>query len=167
MLRLSHSAFYTTPLNTAAAIGGTILRLPRRSLPVRQITHGNNGPTRQPQPVRTGQNHPSRPTRPGAHQNQIHNTKEQTHGHNPAHPTLSEARQSQPIEDPSHETAIAAAGRRPAPRRGQSSPSPLHPKGDRRPLHPCSRAEPRYAGGDYRIRTDDPLLAKQVLYQLS
>ena len=29
-------------------------------------------------------------------------------------------------------------------------------------------AEPRcFPGGDYRIRTDDPLLAKQVLYQLS
>ena len=30
---------------------------------------------------------------------------------------------------------------------------------------PNIRAEP--PGGDYRIRTDDPLLAKQVLYQLS
>ena len=26
---------------------------------------------------------------------------------------------------------------------------------------------PRDFGGDYRTRTDDPLLAKQVLYQLS
>ena len=30
-----------------------------------------------------------------------------------------------------------------------------------------ARGRASLAGGDYRIRTDDPLLAKQVLYQLS
>ena len=79
--------FYTTPLNTIATIGGTnlgaALAAPR-SHPVRQITNGRNERARQPQPACARQNPPSRPARPEAHQNQIHNTKEQTHSRDPA-----------------------------------------------------------------------------------
>ena len=65
-------------------------------------------------------------------------------------------------------------------KRPSSQGSALDPERDSHPFHPFTRcpeddyplaereAEPRYyPGGDYRIRTDDPLLAKQVLYQLS
>ncbi len=55
-----------------------------------------------------------------------------------SHPTLSGANTVKPIEEPSHEQT-PEAGRQ--------------------------TSDNRY--GDYRIRTDDPLLAKQMLYQLS
>ncbi len=34
-------------------------------------------------------------------------------------------------------------------------------------LNSVASGKRRRGGGDYRIRTDDPLLAKQMLYQLS
>ncbi len=54
------------------------------------------------------------------------------------HPTLSGANTVKPIEEPSHEQTPEAG-----------------------------RQTPDIGYGDYRIRTDDPLLAKQMLYQLS
>ena len=130
-------SLYPTPLNPANAIRGTTLDATNTTIPSGQtVTHDVNGPPQiqsqiqQPlDPLQT----PSCPARPGAHQNLIHNTKEQTTTHSIIlHPTLSGATRS---ADP--------------------QPNPM------KPHHIATRS------GDYRIRTDDPLLAKQVLYQLS
>ena len=101
-------------------------RLAPRSLPVRQITQCRNGlpcsrPQRQP---------PSRPAHPGAHQNQIYNTNEQTeHGANrPPHALGGGA--TAPMRNLSHEANHASAGLRPTPRqRTVVLWKPLHARG--------------------------------------
>ncbi len=67
----------------------------------------------------------------------------------------------------------------PNPTRGQSSSGhllsgmkgttvPFWVQGKALPsLNSVASGKRRRGGGDYRIRTDDPLLAKQMLYQLS
>jgi hypothetical protein len=89
-----------------------------------------------------------------------------------------------PIEDPSYETSALGSPSvgLPIAQEGDRNLHPLRPDPERdsRPFHPFNQvskgrlsfggARGRASllpGGDYRIRTDDPLLAKQVLYQLS
>src|SRR3978361_1356716 len=70
--------------------------------------------------------------------------------HTPMHPTLSGAHTASRSRNLSHKEVSQQAGLCP------------HPQKDGRPFETWARKH-----GDYRIRTDDPLLAKQVLYQLS
>ena len=144
---LRHSATQT-PLNTAAASGGTILgrtHAPPQSLPVRQITQCRNGPPlsqSKPTHARKPRPPPSCPARPETHQNQIHNTKEQ---HTRPAPAAPRSRGQTSMTE--HKSILSARPHTPMPARPAPTPSICY--------------------GDYRIRTDDPLLAKQVLYQLS
>ncbi len=146
----SYSAHYTTPLNTAAPIDWTTLDATNRQHrdPFRSDRRQSPRRTSQTSPETQQcqvQDQPSCPTRPETHQNQIHKTKEHRRqtirpGANTAtdrNPSLSGARRRSPMED-------------------------LNPS---RASQASDQASQPY--GDYRIRTDDPLLAKQVLYQLS
>lgn len=86
----------------------------RTTIPSGQTNHPSTRRTRKAtvstaRCIRTGpEDQPSCSAHPGAHQNQIHNTKEQTPTRpqasqqtaEPGHPTLSGARQTQPIEEP-------------------------------------------------------------------
>ena len=70
-----------------------------------------------------------------------------------------------PIEDPSYETSALGSAQT---RKGTVALSSLQPGVQRTTvLWRGMGQSPMLPGGDYRIRTDDPLLAKQVLYQLS
>ena len=84
---------------------------------------------------------------------------------------LSYAPRDAPEPDSQHKRTRHRTGPRPAASRRQYEPTPRSRGQDR---HHRSRksilsVKPanQHPDGDYRIRTDDPLLAKQVLYQLS
>ncbi len=151
LTHVNHSAFTQTPLTTAIPPGGTThgsRHDPFRSdkSPSATTDHtARNPPLNAARPAR-----PSRPTHPGAHQNQIHNTKEQTDTADrpPPHALGGDGHGADRGTTPMKHTAPRRAPPHAAPKR----------------THQPAAAQRL---GDYRIRTDDPLLAKQVLYQLS
>jgi hypothetical protein len=115
---------------------------------------------------RTAGQTPAIPTRPQTHQNLIHTDKEQhdprpcgpDHDGNRLFPALGGSR-SIPMDyllcDDLRCRSLACGTSSTRHRRGKASP-------------PATRRRPRLRpGGGERVRTDDPLLAKQVLSQLS
>ena len=90
--------------------------------------------------------------RPETHQNLIHNSKEQTPSRSTRErPTSSANTKNPPIGDDPCTGRIPYLLCDETPNQGQA----------------CSRAKNQNSYGGERVRTDDPLLAKQVLSQLS
>ena len=154
----SYSAQLLTPLNPIATPGGTTLganpsRSPRHD-PFRSDNHPASQRIASPHPTQrqsASRSAPRCPARPGAHQNQIHSNKRSK-------------TTSGPSQDPrSHHGMTGHPALSGANQPGRCRNHPMK-RSRQRTERRRRRANP---GGDYRIRTDDPLLAKQVLYQLS
>jgi hypothetical protein len=75
--RLLSTTLSKRHLNTATPIGWMIHGLHRNLFRSDRDQLMSRTSRSAPKPAMPVQNHPSCPTRPGAHQNQIHNTKEQ------------------------------------------------------------------------------------------
>ena len=167
-----HTKIFTAPLNPRRQPLGRYLAA---TLPVRQ-SQLNSGIL----PTHTGQ---SDHTRPETHQNLIHTDKEQC-----SHSSEQPATQQSNTEEPLFLTHRITDFGHSAIHYSQRSQQPLLTRGHgsqhllRKRLPPCeagagrrwAQVAPQHTvrvanggGGDDRDRTDDPLLAKQVLSQLS
>ena len=163
---------HSTPLTTIASPSGTILEpAPHeagpRSLPVRQITRQHDGRTQayrlKPGRSRTRTQTATEPSRAPRGAPEPDSQHKRTTS---AAPGSCRAKQHGATSLPH------ALGGKPAQRRSRnlSHETPATVSAGRAALAASLTITPAWRShqpGDYRIRTDDPLLAKQVLYQLS